>query len=451
MNKFFTAVIGLITLLLLTVSISLAQGPVGADCTDPPNLVPFADLVNCDLSGMDMEGINIWAADLSGANVSDANLSDALLEGVDFTNANATGTNFDNSDLFTTILVSATFDNASLRDTNMEDAYAVGGSSFVNADFRGADLYFADFRDADVSGANFSGNSLHSFDLPRATAQNANFSGARMTFMNMRDVDLSGADLSNTLLGHTSFNNANFTEVNMLGAEQSSGVHFDDVIWGDTTCPDGSNSDDNDGDGFTCLSNFPENLPPTITLASPVDGASVPFGETVTISGDAADPDGSISRVEIYGDGQLLTYAGAPFSYEWTNLSAGPHEVYAIAFDDNGVFAGESASTQSEIVTVTVEPPANNQPPTVEITSPRDGQKVYRWWGTNFDVDAEDTDGNVIKVEFYEDGDLLNTDTHAPYSYYYRPSSRGNKTLTAIAYDEGGAQTTSDPVTIRAR
>lgn len=451
MKKHYKVVLAIFILLTLTATIALAQGPVGADCTDPPNLVPFADLVNCDLSGMDMSGINIWAADLSGADISDANLSDALLEGVDFTDANATGANFDESDLFTTILVSATFDSASLRDTNMEDAYAVGGSSFINADFRGADLYFADFRDANVSGANFSGNYINSFDLPRAIAQNADFSGATMTFMNMRDTDLRGADLSGTSLGYVSFHNADFRDATLLGAEQSSGVHFDNVVWGNTTCADGSNSDDDDGDNFTCEGNFGENLPPIIMLISPADGSSVPFGESITISADASDPDGSIIRVEIFGDGEELATVFAPYTFEWTNVSAGPHEIYAIAYDDNGVFAGESASTQSETVTVTVDPPANNQPPTVEITSPKDGQKVYRWWGTDFEADASDPDGNVIKVEFYTGSTLLHTDTHAPYGFWWRPTSRGTQTLTAKAYDDGGAVTTSDPVTVRAR
>ena len=226
MKKFYTALLIVITLLTLTGTVASADGPVGADCTDPPNPVPFADLVNCDLSGMDMQGVNIWSADLSGA----------LLEGVDFTGANATGAIFDNADMFTTILTGATFDNASLRDTNMEGAYAPGGS-FIDADLRGADLYTADFRNADVSGANFSGNYFNSFDLPGA--------------------------------------------------------------W---------------------------------------------------IRADAGDPDGS-----------------------------------------------------------------------------------------------------VTKVEFYADGVLLNTDTSAPYNYYWYPTSRGTQTLTAKAYDDGGAETTSDPVTVRVR
>ena len=452
MRKFYTAVLAVITLLTLTgpASYASAQEPVGADCTEPPNLEPFADLVNCDLSGRDMQGVNIWSADLSGANLSGANLSGALLEGVDFTGANATGAIFDNADLFTTTLVGATFDNASLRDTNMEDAYAIGGS-FINADLRGANLYTANFRDANVSDANFSGNFFHSFDLPGAIAQNANFSGARMTFMNMRDTDLRGADLSATSLGYVSFHNADFRDATLLGAERSDGVHFDGVLWGNTTCADGSNSDDDDGDNFSCESNFGENLPPTITLTSPADGASVPFGETITISGDASDPDGSISRVEIYGDGELLTYASAPFTFDWTNVPAGPHEVFAIAYDNNGVFAGEQASTQSETVTVIVEDAPNNQPPSATITSPSDGARVYRWWGTDFEVEASDPDGVITKVEFYADGTLLHTDAFAPYSFFWRPASRGTQTLTAIAYDDGGATSTSDPVTVRVK
>lgn len=425
MKKVYTAVLVVVMLLTLTAYAS-AQGPVGADCTDPPNLEPFADLVNCDLSGREMEGVDLSNANLSGADLDDASL-------------------------FTTTLDGAIFDDASLLNAIMEDAHAYD-ASFVNADLRGADLYFTHFNGANLSGANISNTFLHSFDLPGATAQNINFSGSRLTFMNMRDTDLRGADLSATSLGYVNFSNADFRDATLEGAERSNGVNFDGVVWGNTTCADGSNSDEPDGDNFTCEGNFAANAPPTITLASPADGASLPFGETITISADAADPDGAIIRVEFYGDDALLVYdVAAPYAFDWTNVAAGTHEIYAIAYDDNGVFAGESASTQSETVTVVVEPPANNQPPTVEITSPRNNQRVYRWWGADFSVDADDPDGVITKVEFYADGALLHTDTAAPYSFWWRPDSRGNQTLTAKAYDDGGAETTSDAVTVRVR
>src|SRR5262245_6804775 len=100
MKKLYTVVLVVIMLLTLT-SYASADGPIGADCTDPPNLVPFADLRNCDLSGRNMEGVDLSNADLSGANI-------------------------DNASLFTTNLVAATFDNASLRNTNLEDGNASG-------------------------------------------------------------------------------------------------------------------------------------------------------------------------------------------------------------------------------------------------------------------------------------------------------------------------------------
>src|SRR5688500_3212638 len=98
MKKFWTAVL-VVTMLLTLTGYASADGPVGADCTDPPHLVPFADLSNCDLSGRNMEGVDLSNADLSGANL-------------------------DDDSLFTSNLVAATFDNASLRNTNLEDGYA---------------------------------------------------------------------------------------------------------------------------------------------------------------------------------------------------------------------------------------------------------------------------------------------------------------------------------------
>jgi hypothetical protein len=241
-------------------------------------------------------------------------------------------------------------------------------------------------------------------------------------------------------------NNADLRDATLLGADLKGTNVLDGVTWGNTTCADGSNSDDDDGDGFTCESNFPENVPPTITLTAPAPGASVPFGATITISADASDSDGSVSRVEFYADDNLLVYdLSAPYSFDWTGAVAGSHVITAKAFDNDG------AGATSEAVTVVVEPAPNNQPPSVTITSPRNNAKVYRFWGTTIRADADDPDGNVTKVEFYSDGTLLNTDFFAPYSFYWRPTSRGYQTLTAKAYDDGGANATSDPVTVRVR
>jgi hypothetical protein len=61
MRKFYTVVL-VVIMLLTSTGYASADGPVGADCTDPPNLVPMADLRNCDLSGRQMAGLNLFSA-----------------------------------------------------------------------------------------------------------------------------------------------------------------------------------------------------------------------------------------------------------------------------------------------------------------------------------------------------------------------------------------------------
>ena len=62
--------------------------------------------------------------------------------------------------------------------------------------------------------------------------------------------DLSGADL----------NDANLIGANLSGADlfaaKLASANLSGVIWENTRCPDGSNIDDPDGDGFTCEGNF---------------------------------------------------------------------------------------------------------------------------------------------------------------------------------------------------
>ena len=444
MKKLYTVVL-VVVMLLTSTGYTLADGPVGADCTEPPNLVPLADLRNCDLSGRNMAGVNLYSAKLSGANLSNADLSGADLSGADLANANLNGAILDNASLFTTNLVAATFDNASLRNTNLDDGYAPG-ASFINADLRGANLYFAFIRDADLSGANFSNAYLNNFDVVGSILQNAIFTGTELFDVDMQNTDLRGADLSFTTLSYVSLNNADLRNANLLGAERKVGTSLDGIIWGNTACSDGSNSDDNDGDNFTCESNFLGNQPPTVSLMSPADNTTVTKGSTVTISATAADSDGSVIRVEFFAGSTLLnTDPFAPYSFDWTTTATGTFVITARATDNDG------AVTTSQSVTVNIVPSPNNVPPTVTITSPANNATINRSSGTTIRATASDSDGTIIKVELYAGSTLLCIDTSAPFSCFWKPTVHGTFTLTARAYDDDGAVTTSAPVTVRVR
>ena len=76
-------------------------------------------------------------------------------------------------------------------------------------------------------------------------------------YMDLSDADLtfaylSYADLSNADLRYADLSNANLTGADLSNADLS-GANLIPVNWNDTTCPDGTNSDDN---GNTCENNL---------------------------------------------------------------------------------------------------------------------------------------------------------------------------------------------------
>jgi uncharacterized protein YjbI with pentapeptide repeats len=191
-------------------------------------------LLTSDMSFADLRGLRARSANGNtvGARVSGAALTGAILRGAvlagcahDFSLADLTGADVDCGD----------------QGTTFEDAVLVA------ATLRFSGPPFLNFNHADMRRARI------------AHASNAQFFDA--TFV--------GANLSRATFGNTRCargNNAvgcDFTAANLTGADLSGlrgsgedAFRFDRAIWSSTTCPDGSNSDTDDGDGFTCLSNL---------------------------------------------------------------------------------------------------------------------------------------------------------------------------------------------------
>ena len=55
---------------------------------------------------------------------------------------------------------------------------------------------------------------------------------------------------------------ADLTDADLRNASLKPNYGHTQVIWNNTSCPDGSNSDDDDGDGFTCDKNFKKKKSP---------------------------------------------------------------------------------------------------------------------------------------------------------------------------------------------
>jgi hypothetical protein len=91
------------------------------------------------------------------------------------------------------------------------------------------------------------------------------------------------------------------------------------------------------------------NVAPQITLTSPVNNASFAIGSSITLSANATDTDGTISKVEFYRGATLLGQDNtSPYNLTWTNVLAGNYSITAKATDNAG------ATTVSNPITITI-------------------------------------------------------------------------------------------------
>lgn len=80
-----------------------------------------------------------------------------------------------------------------------------------------------------------------------------------------------------------------------------------------------------------------------------------------------------------------------------------------------------------------------NEKPVVSITSPDDGASFLHTSTIEINADANDSDGRIIKVEFYNGRAKLGTDAVAPYSFLWEDVAVGNYEIMAKAFDNYGA------------
>jgi poly(3-hydroxybutyrate) depolymerase len=91
---------------------------------------------------------------------------------------------------------------------------------------------------------------------------------------------------------------------------------------------------------------------PTVIITAPANNAVFTSPATVNISASAADPDGTVTKVEFYnGSAKIGEDANAPYTYSWTNVAAGKYNLTAIATDNSG------NKTTSSVITVNVNVP----------------------------------------------------------------------------------------------
>jgi probable HAF family extracellular repeat protein len=179
-------------------------------------------------------------------------------------------------------------------------------------------------------------------------------------------------------------------------------------------------------------------IPPSVTLTNPANNTVVPAGP-ISLGASASDTDGTIAQVQFFrGTNYLGAATSSPYSFLWQNPVLGTYSITAVATDNNGV------STASPAVNITVD-----VPPTVVLTNPANNT-VFISTLTNLALaaTANDSDGTVAQVQFFQGANSLGIVTNSPYGIIWPNVPTGNYFLTAVATDNNGLTSTSAVVNV---
>ena len=135
----------------------------------------------------------------------------------------------------------------------------------------------------------------------------------------------------------------------------------------------------------TVQSQTTTNVPPTVAITTPTNGATFPAPWTGTIKATVGDSDGTVTKVDFMAGTKLLgTITNPPgnTSLMVSNLAAGSYTLTAVATDNGG------ASTTSAAVNITVVSPATVMLGSAQKTSAVNFQFSYSATpGLNYAVD----------------------------------------------------------------
>jgi uncharacterized protein YjbI with pentapeptide repeats len=290
----------------------VVAAPTAFAVTRCRHFVPGANLSGCNLSGTNLAGKNLRDANLTKSILIGTILARANLSGAELYKANLTGTNLAYTNLryvksggiigapaflptnwqlvdgylvgFRANLTGGNLTGADLTSANLSEAI------LVNANLTGAILKFANLTRANLSGATLTGvRAIGIIGIPASLPTNWEFvmgcivgPGANLAGANLIGADLAGADLAGIDLEVANLITANLIGANLIGANLA-GVdlyladltradltganlgpsyeidphliypNLGGVIWSNTRCPDGT---DSDNDGGTCVNNL---------------------------------------------------------------------------------------------------------------------------------------------------------------------------------------------------
>ena len=179
----------------------------------------------------------------------------------------------------------------------------------------------------------------------------------------------------------------------------------------------------------------PGGTPPSVSISTPADGASVISGDSVDFAGSAHDAEDGDLTVDLQWTSDLDGSFGKGGSFSSSTLSTGTHTITA-SVTDSDAEAG-SASLTLIVRESTSNEPAN-EPPTATIDSPADGATFNQGETVTFTGSATDFEDGSLTVSLEwsssRDGTLGSGGSLAMSAL-----SVGTHTVTASVVDTAGA------------
>ena len=198
------------------------------------------------------------------------------------------------------------------------------------------------------------------------------------------------------------------------------------------------------GPGFTYIRSTPpvSDVPPTVAVTFPTNGASFTAPAIVPVIASASDSDGSVTNVAFFDVGTFLGGTNnTPYAIS-ASLAMGVHALTAVATDNAGL------STTSTVVNVTVS--FVNVPPSVTITNPADNAAFGNTDTITVQTSSSDSSGSVTNGELFNGAVLLRSFSIGAFTFSGTSIAGnfalGTNILTAVVKDNLGASATSAPI-----
>ncbi len=209
------------------------------------------------------------------------------------------------------------------------------------------------------------------------------------------------------------------------------------------------NAPNNSGKDWVILiskegSNPGGNTPPIVSLTNPSqNNQEYRLGETISLSANASDAEGSIEKVNFKINGSYFKQdRTAPYGVSWTPTVAGTYTIGARAFE------AEQQGLATEVSrTVIIKDVTTSQSPEVSFATPSGDITVQEGYDIKVIVDATDEDGTINNIKLYINTTLVRQENQAPYEWGHDTSpnpeevnglSAGTYIFKAVATDNDG-------------